>query len=115
MLRDVAVRGQVVSAAEPFGLSALRRLATATAYLTDVLATLPLSKQPPSARAEHVVSALAAARASNAIAAAHVSAAGAGSSVALVSAGAVEREGAAGSKGIPAHYRESAPAARNAT
>eukprot|EP00965_Chrysotila_dentata_P075165 2483010-Pleurochrysis_carterae.AAC.1 len=80
MLRDVAVRGQVVPAAEPFGPSALRRLATATAYLSEVLATPPLSKQAPGVRAEHVVAALAAARTSAAAAAAFPVAASAGGS-----------------------------------
>eukprot|EP00965_Chrysotila_dentata_P127638 4220918-Pleurochrysis_carterae.AAC.1 len=114
MLRDVAVRGQVVSAAEPFGPSAMRRLATATAYLADVLATPALSKQAPGARAEHVVAALASALTAAAAAAVYPAA-----THASVSAGAgggtVEREGAAGSKGIPAHYRDAVPAARNTT
>eukprot|EP00965_Chrysotila_dentata_P224387 6194147-Pleurochrysis_carterae.AAC.2 len=112
MLRDVAVRGQVISATEPFGPSAMRRLATAMAYLGDVLATPPLSKQAPGARAEHVVAALVSARTSAAAAAAYPAAACASGSTSA-GGGGLEREGSAGSKGIPAHYRDAVPAARN--
>eukprot|EP00965_Chrysotila_dentata_P028464 945671-Pleurochrysis_carterae.AAC.1 len=96
MLRDVAVRGQVASATDPFGPSALWRLATATAYLTDVLNTSPLSKQPPSARAEHVVAALAAARTSAAAVTLHAGAAHVGGG----RAGGARHSGARGRGGL---------------
>eukprot|EP00965_Chrysotila_dentata_P166952 5512738-Pleurochrysis_carterae.AAC.1 len=61
LLRDVAMRGDVLIAAAPLGPSALRRLAAATLYLADVLSTRPLAAQSAEARAEHVISALSAA------------------------------------------------------